>query len=593
MVKCIIIDTGVNTNHPLIVKSVLHGFSILHNDNGEIVISNNFEDTYGHGTAIYHLLQDLNSDVEYTCIKIPEIEDGFADEESLICALNYVYENLEADLINLSLGTTICENKKGFYEICKKLDDRGTVIFSAYDNDGAMSYPALFDCVVGVVSLDACQKKNDIIFIEDSCINIAAKGNLQRLAWNNPQTVFMSGNSFACAHASRKALEFMINGIKGRIQILDKFKEISKEIYYFDKKDKVNNTKFSEYKRVALFPFNKEMHSLVRFYDLLDFKIVKIYDTKYSGKVSSSTVSLMNDSKVYNCTIENIDNIDFDSFDLFVFGHFVEQEQLLDSNFRKELLEKLLIHNKKVFSYDDISKIGLRFKSVYCPTVSEFNIPPNRMGKLYRINKPVLGIFGTSSQQGKFTLQLELRRLFLKEGYSIGQIGSEPHSELFGFDYVYPFGYNSSVYISNDDAMLYLNTLIHSLCSNDIIMVGSQANTIPYDFGNLNRYMIQQQLFFLGTQPDAVVLMINPYDEKEYIEHTIKYLESYGFCKVIALTVFPMDFDNGWKRYTQKKVRIRPEKFDALKNSFSIPVYQLGVEDDILKLFNQIINFFS
>ena len=108
----------------------------------------------------------------------------------------------------------------------------------------------------------------------------------------------------------------------------------------------------------------------------------------------------------------------------------------------------------------------------------------------------MLGVFGTSSQQGKFTLQLIIRDLLLKAGYSVGQIGSEPHSELFGMDYSFPFGYNQSIYVRDDDVILYLNSAIHSLCDeNDIIIVGSQANTIPYDYGNLDRYMLRQHLF--------------------------------------------------------------------------------------------------
>ena len=166
---------------------------------------------------------------------------------------------------------------------------------------------------------------------------------------------------------------------------------------------------------LVLFPFNRETHSLVRFFDSLDFKIAKIYDTKYSGKVSSSTVSTMRDSSVYDCVIENIDNIDFSAFDSFVFGHFTEQEQLLNPNFRKNLLDQLLQQKKNVFSFDDIHNLGLSYENVYCPRVSKLSVPPNRMGKLYRISKPVFGFFGTSSQQGKFTLQLELRKMFLKK----------------------------------------------------------------------------------------------------------------------------------------------------------------------------------
>ena len=46
MIKCIIIDTGVDRTHPLIDQTSLDGFSVLHNDNNELEISENYDDTY-------------------------------------------------------------------------------------------------------------------------------------------------------------------------------------------------------------------------------------------------------------------------------------------------------------------------------------------------------------------------------------------------------------------------------------------------------------------------------------------------------------------------------------------------------------------
>ena len=40
-----------------------------------------------------------------------------------------------------------------------------------------------------------------------------------------------------------------------------------------------------EIKKAIVFPFNKEMHSLARFSDLLNFEILDFYDTKFSGNM--------------------------------------------------------------------------------------------------------------------------------------------------------------------------------------------------------------------------------------------------------------------------------------------------------------------
>lgn len=593
MLNCIVMDSGVSDHHPLIDRNCLTGFSLTIHPDGSVERQEDFRDQYGHGTAIYHILQSLKDEVNIINVRIAAIEKEGVDEDALLAALTYVEEHCDADVINLSLGTTCCQQNIRLYEVCKRLDEKGTVLLSAFDNEGAMSFPAAFDCVIGVVSMDECRKTDDFVYIEDSCINLAGKGNVQRLAWTEPQMVFMDGNSFACAHATRQTLQFMLRGVRGRRSILDCFRSAAVAQYRMEPEAPPKKPAGFGWKRAAIFPFQKEMHSLIRYAASLPFEISNVYDLKYSGHVGATTAAIMHDGTVPALTVENIQDICFDSFDALIFGHFTELENLIDEPLRKNLLDRLLAHGKQVVSFDDVS--DWNYPNVYCPRVTQAEVPPNRMGKLYRIQRPVLGVFGTSSAQGKLTLQLRLRELFLRNQYHIGQIGTEPHSELFGMDYAFPMGYNSSVSIGETDAILYLNHLVHSLEDRDIILIGSQANTIPYDFGNLDRYTLKQQTFFLGTMPDAVVLLINPYDEQDYVEHTIQYLESFGFCKVLALVLFPMDLDDQWKRFSMKKQPVTATRVDAIKSRYSdrLPVYLLGDSAEEERLFEQILDFFS
>lgn len=593
MLNCIVLDSGVSDHHPLIDCNRLSGFSLTIHPDGSVERLEDFHDRYGHGTAIYHILQPLKDEVNLINVRIASIEQEGIDEAALLAALTYVEAHCDADVINLSLGTTCCRPDSQLYEVCKRLDEKGTVILSAFDNEGAMSFPAAFDCVIGVVSMEECRKTDDFVYIEDSCINLAGKGSLQRLAWTEPQLVFMDGNSFACAHATRQTLQFMLRGVRGRRSILDCFRSVAVAQYRMEPEAPPKKPAAFEWKRAAIFPFQKEMHSLIRYAASLPFTITNVYDLKYAGHVGATTAAIMRDPSVPALTVENIQDICFDSFDALIFGHFTELEALIDEPFRKNLLDQLQAHGKQVFSFDDVS--DWNYPNVYCPRVTQADVPPNRMGKLYRVQRPVLGVFGTSSSQGKLTLQLRLRELFLRQEYHVGQIGTEPHAELFGMDYAFPMGYNSSVSIGEVDAILYLNHLVHSLEDRDIILVGSQANTIPYDFGNLDRYTLKQQTFFLGTMPDAAVLLINPYDEPDYVEHTIQYLESFGFCKVLALVLFPMDLDDQWKRFSMKKQPVTATRVDEIKSRYSdrCPVYLLGDSAEEERLFEQILDFFS
>ncbi len=73
--------------------------------------------------------------------------------------------------------------------------------------------------------------------------------------------------------------------------------------------------------KAAVYPFNKEMHSLIRFSELLDFEIIDVYDSKYSATVGMSTNKLMKSEECVNHTVRNISEIDWNSFDTLIIGH--------------------------------------------------------------------------------------------------------------------------------------------------------------------------------------------------------------------------------------------------------------------------------
>lgn len=594
-ITVVIVDSGVNYDSTLFSKDNLEGFTY---NNGEIL--KEFKDEYGHGTAVYNILRKIDG-LRIINIKLNNIENG-VDEEELIQVLDYIDNNIVCNIINLSLGVSICNEYERLNSICERIASKGIIMVASFDNYGSMTYPAALTSVIGVTEGSYCSKITEFEYYDDEVVNIGAKSSTQRVAWTNPQYIFIGGNSFACVHVTSHIAKLMKRGIFNKEEILE---EIKMDSIFVRKKEHMNephNNEMFNIKKAAIFPFNKEMHSLVRFSDLLSFEISNVYDVRYSGLVGSTTNHVLKNESLINRKIENIDKIDWEAFDTLIIGHLEQLERYIDKyKLMEELLMKAIQNRKKVYCFDNVSSYitNENKESIKFPAVTDENLTWNHCGKLYRFPKPVLGIFGTSSQQGKFTLQLTLRKHFLNENYNIGQIGTEPNSLLFGMDYVYPMGYNSSVYIHGYDSILYLNHIVNELCkqNKDLIIVGSQSGTITYDEGNLQQYTIQQYHFLLGTQPEAIILCVNPYDEFNYIHRTIKFIESSIDTKVISLVVFPKDIKKNWEGMYGSKETISDEKYEEIKEKLSIefarPTYKLNDSKDMERLFTQIVDYYS
>lgn len=585
-----IIDSGTKD-----YENITKGYNFRVKGDNEIIIENNFHDTYGHGTAVYSIIKKNNEECNYYIFKVIDQNDTI-DEKIICTALEYIFNNLDIDIINMSLGTVSLSDDR-MYNICKRLYDKGVILVSAFDNEGAISYPAAFDCVIGVDGSDLCRKVDDFIFYEDKILNVAAKGGMQRVKWCEPDNIIVKGSSFACAHATNKIVNIYKNGIKSFEEILEYFKSIAIQIIAYEEKEE----KVFEYKidRAVIFPFNKEMHNFVRYPELLDFKVMEVYDTKYSSNVGRKTTDVMIDKSVKEYCIKNIDDIKWDLFDTLVIGHtekllsYIGKENIVDS-----LIKEAINRGKNIYSFDRIDKAEYKNDNIYFPAVIDKYLPPLREGKLFYINKPVLGIFGTSSKQGKFTLQLELRKRLIDEGYQVGQLGTEPNALLFGLDCVYPVGYNRMVCLDEEEQIRYLNYKMNEIADgNDLIIVGSQSGTVPYEYKNTSYYTYEQVNFLMATNPDAVVLCINYYDEINYIRRSINVIEQLGECKVLGLVVLPMIPEQTWKGMYGKRRKIRGTEAEEIKTmiirSTGKNAYILGDSNDMKELMNKIIGFFS
>lgn len=603
----VVLDSGIDTEHTFFkgIASDIHSVTLEYNSSSQqMMLVADKPDTFGHGTALTGAILKIAPSSSVLSINFYYGQMQL-DEQALLSALRFIAQNVSGDFLNLSLGIRVCTQKQALYEACSQLNRKGFTIFAAFDGTGTLTYPACFDHVLGVLTGRFCRRIQDFEFFEgDPVVNLGACGASQRLPWKNNSYRICSGCSYSCAYAAAYAASHLPKRNRSIESVLKLFRKTAKWIYHAPKQKRIDRDSLFPISRAAVFPFNKEIHSLVRYSEMLLFELTSVYDSKYSMQVGARTKDLLPGEQSSDYQIQSIERIDYQNFDTLILGHVDELFQWIGKpNLKGQLVQDILSHNKQIYSFDDLSNFLGDHDStlVQSPLLDKSCLPPFRYEKLFRIATPILGVLGTSPKQGKFTLQILLRKKLLERGFQVGQIGTEPSALLFGMDYVYPLGYNSehAVSLTNYESIRYLNCILHEMewKEKDILLVGSQSATVTQYPGNLYSYPLYQHHFLLGTCPDCVVLCINYWDPLDYIARTIRFIESAVDCKIIAFVVFPVVQARDWAGEYGVKSTLTSEEHHRLAEKlwgrFHLPVFRLGIDSEMERLTDQIISFFT
>lgn len=588
MVRVVLIDTGLMDNYE--DNRIIGGCSILANDAG-FEIKGEYTDYLGHGTAAADVILKNSENVEIYVVRIYE-EDYFIAEEKLCYALEYVREHLTYDMIQISSGVLLYSCQ--MHGLIKKIvnEDKKLVI-SAFDNEGGMSYPAAFEEVLGIDVNSAYRKKDEFDIVEDNVIDIRGGNAFYRVPWVNKKKNIIQGSSFLTSYFTA----WIGDNCEGNINkayILSMLKEKAICVYPNLAQEKIiTSEEFVQgIKKAITFPFNKEIYCLAAFEELLSFQVVGYYDIKHKfivGKKIKEVLEYTDNEAI----IQNVDNIDWEGdFDTVICGHLSEISTITKKNYLMEILKLCQIHHKRAYVFDDLGLWDENYrntKSLFSPIIPVNPNLENHYGKLRMCNKPVLAVLGTSSRQGKYTIQLNLMKEFRDRRIKVAGIATEPTGALFGFNEMYAYGYGSNNDLSSYEMVRVLNEMVFNLeCSDaEIIITGGQSGTIAYDIRNEALIPLNQYAFLTGVNPDGVILCVNEIDDFVYVQKTINFIESVSCAKVFAIVISPV-------RKNESNLEKKQNVLEALKAEYGDDKKYYMLQDlDVKSLVDNIIQYYD
>jgi uncharacterized NAD-dependent epimerase/dehydratase family protein len=585
-----VVDTGVDPAHPDLAP-VVAGAHLVANDRDGVRRADDWQDTAGHGTACAGIVsRGLRARVALLAARVVDSERG-SSARVLAEAVRWATEQ-GARVINVSLGAEAWgdESAERVEAACREAVARGVVIVAAAGPEGKEPLPAILPDVIAVGSA-LCP--SDVLYAADEgYVELYARGDLQRVAWTEGGSVLAQGTSFAAAHVSRAVCKLLLAdptldlaGVRRAlgaqcIQGDPGFRRRWEEGFaaFFRRRTPAH---VGFIRRAAVYPFNKEIHALVRFRDLAPFTLAAVADPPGARQCGRDAAELIGEAPAGLVIQPDLDGA-LEQADTLILGHLEAAQTGASSRALPALVRRAVEQGKNVFSLSRVDRAEhaelfalaeQRGVTIADPTVTRAEVAAllqagaenpadprlaggRRFGdgrlrgqagaflqsaaQVRRYDCPVLGVFGTSRAQGKFSVQLALRRALLSRGYRVGQLSTEPTGALLGASATLPTGFERGEGSGLElDAHLVrlLLTAIKNQERPDLILVGGQSGVVSFDreIDRLGFGSMATLACGVAAEPDACVLLCNVFDPARHVRRCIAALESVVDCPVIAL----------------------------------------------------------
>lgn len=600
-----IIDSGIDSTHPFFKNvKIYQYFPQDRNFKEELPYDN-----LGHGTACAGLIHKLAKKSRLYMLKCMD-EDGTARGENIVSALKWCINN-DIHIVNLSCGAIENKYENELCELGEECVKKGIIVFAACHDSGFCGIPAKLNGFLPVMGKSIKGRYN--FYYNNG--KFVANGGRQIVCWLDKKFVYADGSSFATARMTGIAAKIMEGRIdKGRDEIISLL--INNALKEYELKDTVihdeiieANSKFFQIKKAAIYSYNKEMHALVNFKNLLNFEIISIIEPPKKIFLNANENQICGIPCYKDLTEESLKNVD-----TLIISKMSVYEELLQKDLLKIILDKALLFGLNIYilEYIDKSRYPEIFAEAYRrklkirhPMIGyeEYDI-----SQLYRehyghigTKTPVIGIFGTGVSQGKFTVQLKLRELLRERGLRVNNFGTETHCELFGFESFCPLEMDSSIRFPREQIMRYIQGEIRRLEIDnkpDIVLVGGQSGVVPYSYAfPEDEYTLPTISVLMASIPHAYILCINFEDDIQFIKDTVNVMEGIGKGKLIAIVSSKIR-----KKYSQNASKIKKEivsenEYQTLRQviyaNLKVPLYDIASDKDANKLADCVINYFS
>lgn len=340
-------------------------------------------------------------------------------------------------------------------------------------------------------------------------------------------------------------------------------------------------------KRAAIFKYNKEFYSLLRFQELTPYKLQVVFDEVISLADASEYIQ---GQKTKIPVINDINKIVQFDFDVLILTCALNFET--EVAFFKALMRTAVAKNIPVLSlYDDVLqydifdganvnennfyRIGLPLPATIPATVLSPEACP----------KNVLGVFGTDTVQGKFTTQLYLREA-LKKYMRVAHWATEPTGCLLGADVGYSRADES---LTENQRLAFERSVLQKLATNSKLVITGGQNSIVFVTSDGTKETNSSTFIFDTLLPRFIVLTVSVDTPMHLVEESIAYVKELADKHHIQTRVVALAMMGGRKIHGGRWTETYFAHVDAgtvetakqkLKDSFNLPLYIVPDEID-------------